>query len=197
MEPAVQYLQDDNPGISLGGEVVPISQPVSLAPSGSTAQEYPTEEIATRRTAKTIQGLGPVLDDPNDVLHQRFIAGQESAIRNQAALKLDMQIRNSNVQKLKNMISNADGTFADPNYASKLVQPVTTDPDMVIEKAYTNQTLSALNTANAALVDTTWSDQAKTFPQVQAETLQIASDFGTKREYLQTFKENIEQDVEK
>ncbi len=68
---------------------------------------------------------------------------------------------------------------------------------MVIEKAYTDQTLSSLNTANSALIDTPWSDQAKTFPQVQAETLQKASDFGTKREYLQTFKENIEQDVEK
>src|SRR5882672_2468678 len=196
MEPAVQYL-DNNPGIVLSGEDIPTSEPVSLSPPTSTAQQYPTEEIATRRIAKTIQGLGSVLDDPNDVLHQRFIAGQENAIRNQAALKLDMQIRNSNVQKLKNMISSADGTFADPNYASKLVQPVTTDPDMVIEKAYTNQTLSALNTANAALIDTPWSDQAKTFPQVQADTLQIASDFGTKREYLQTFKENIEQDVEK
>ncbi len=196
MEPAVQYL-DNNPGIALSGEDIPTSEPVSLSPPTSTANQYPTEEIANRRTAKTIQGLGSVLDDPNDVLHQRFIAGQENAIRNQAALKLDMQIRNNNVQKLKNMISNTEGTFADPNYASKLIQPVTTDPDMVIEKAYTDQTLSSLNTANAALIDTPWSDQAKTFPQVQAETLQTASDFGTKREYLQTFKENIEQDVEK
>jgi len=45
------------------------------------------------------------------------------------------------------------------------------------------------------MIDTPWSDQAKTFPDIQAQNIKIASDFGTKREALQTFKENVDTDV--
>jgi len=195
MPEAVQYLEDTNPGISLDGGAVPTpSQGITLAPLQSTTQP-PTAEIATRRSAKTVQGLGSVLGLSQEDIHQQFIQGQENAVRNQAALKMDMQARQQVATDLRFMAGSAQGALT-TDFATGFIAKKQ-DPDMVIEKGYTDSVLGALSTANAALIDTPWSDQAKTFPEVQAKTIQVASDFGTKREFLQTFKENTDQIVEK
>src|SRR5258705_7946504 len=184
MAEAIQYLTDDQTAIT---------PQLSLTPVSPAATQPPSEEIATRRASKTSQGLGDLLQYPQEVIHQQFIAGQESALRNEASLKIDMANRQKKLQDLRFLSGSSLGAV--DSLAPGVLTTPRSDPDMVIEKGYTDNTLSSLHTAAASLVDTPWSDQAKTFPEVQAQTIKTASDFGTKREFLQTFKENVDQEV--
>lgn len=198
MAEPVPYLPDDQDqsGMTLDSGALPTPQLMSL-PTNVGGFSAPSAEVATRRTNKTIQGLGDLLPYDADVIHQRFIAGQENALRSEAALKMDMQARNQKVNDLRYVNWDAQGIVSTDALTGFLTPSKPTDPDMVIEQGYTKNSLGALSTASSTLVDTPWSDQSKSFPDIQAQTIQTANDFGTKREFLQTAKENIDSSVQK
>lgn len=194
MAEAVQFLPPED-SLPLNASPSPIA-PTSLAPLLSTIQA-PTEEIATRRTAKTVAGVGTILPYGEDVIHQQFVQGQEDNLRNQAALKMDADQRLKNVQDVRLLAGNSEGAI-DINSVTGLITPQKpTDPQMVIESGYIKNVIGALNTANTAMIDTPWQDATRLFPEVQAQSIQVASDFGTKREFLQTQLENTQQLVDR
>jgi hypothetical protein len=176
-------------GISLA-PTVPADEPINLS-SNLTPASPPSEEVATRRADKTSRGLGSVLGVDQGELRTRFIQGQEDNIRKQAALSIDTQNRLNHVNDMKYMIANYQGAVTPAMYeAMQKRQPPPTDPDMVIEKEYTKNTLSALNTAATSLQGSVWTDALKNIPTQVDDVIQKGSDFGTKREFLQTWLEN-------
>lgn len=165
-------------------------EPISLA--APLSAPAPSQEVATRRASKTQQGLGSVLGTTQEELQTRFIQGQEDNIRKQAALTMDYRNRLKGQEDLKYLLGSSEGTL-DPQTIYNVTHKKPVDPSTVIEKAYTDTTLSSLNTAASSLGGTTWTDSLVGIPAQVAQTVERGSDFGTKREFLQTWLENAEQ----
>jgi len=142
-EEALQQAPEiDTSGLSMGG-AMPVTQPGLTFPTGiGTVNQLP-EPIAARRTDKTIRGLGDVLPYDSDTVHQMFVQGNENALRNQIALKIDANKSVENINAFKSGLI----PLPSPGQGATGLIPTPTDPDTVIEKAYTDSNLNTLATA--------------------------------------------------
>lgn len=191
-EPFQSYGQPQTaPQLGYGGSTAVEPEQLSLS-TPLTMASPPLPEAAARRARITSQGLGSVLGSTQEEILQSIQQGNEASLRKQAALQIDYNNRIGATEDLKNLASKTEGPL-DPSTVNYLLnRKKKEDPDLVIEKNYTASTLSALNTAATSMGGTDWTDALQNIPAQVANTLEKANDFGTKRQFLQTWLENAE-----
>lgn len=175
-------------GISFSPAPSQESEPISLS-NPSLAPTALSDDVATRRAFQTEYGLGDSLEVAGSELKDQFVKGQETAIRQQAALKMDYENRQKDVSDLRYVMGSKEGAL-DPAVLDKIKNRQPVNPETVIENAYTQSSLSALNTAATSMGGTVWTDALVNLPVSSSAAIQVASDFGTKRGFLQTQLEN-------
>lgn len=180
-----------------------LPEPTISLDTGIQTQEL-TPTVAATRAAKAQYGLGDTVSKSYDEFYQRFIAGQEPQVRQEAANANDL--RRMNV--LNNAIKNIAGksgplTLEEADHLKGMVQNWNpSNPDSVIEDAFSVKAVNNIFTVNGGLDPTedrpySWLEDAmREIPKQVQETVAKASSYTSKIEYAKTLRGNIETDLE-
>lgn len=176
--------------------------PISMD-TGVTTAPMITPEIASTRAAKTAYGLGDTTGINYDAAYQRYLSGQEPVLRKSMASTLD----HAKALALNNIIKETAAKSGPLNPDEvKLIQDTVrrwkpTDPDSVVEDAFSVKAVNNIYTANSGLNPTedrpfSWLEDAmREIPQQVAHTVREGSVYSGKIEYAKTLRENVEKDV--
>jgi hypothetical protein len=172
---------DDPNAVSLDTST-PQDDSVSLPIPGASQQPLP-RDIATQRAAKTEQGLGKLLNKTKDDIYEQFLQGEETALRKEAATKVDFQRAAQRQQQLTD-IASKQTTPVTPEQVMQVMDPFNSankpaDPATVIERAYSTDYVSSLNTAKGFMLDA-----GKEMPKQVQDTLDEGSELLTKNQYI-------------
>jgi hypothetical protein len=173
--------------------VTPEDDAVNLPPADDSSVPLPPD-VATRRAVKTVQ-TGLVNQSVPDLTAQ-FAAGNENLIRKQAATQADFNRKMEMQKQLENFAATKNGPLEESE-VQKFLNPYNpanqpADPDLVIERAYAQNTLSSLNTAKGFMLDNLMTQASVDSPQQVQQTQEDGSDLLTKNLYLSHRLENAE-----
>lgn len=166
---------------------------VNLPAAEDTSAPLPPD-VALRRANKTVAtGL---TDKTVTDLTEQFTAGAENLVRKEAATRADFNRKMEMQKQLENYAATKVGgleeseirKFLDPFNPAN--QPA--DPDLVIERAYAQRTLSSLNTAKGFMLDSLMTRAVADAPETVKKIEEEGSDLLTKNLYLSHKLENAE-----
>ncbi len=187
--------------ISLDTTTTPPPEQISL---DTGTQNMPlTPQVASSRAEKAKYGLADVLATSYDEFYRRFISGQEPNVRREAAANDDL-IRSRALNRI--IQQTAAKTELTPEDVKRIKVMVDawkpSDPNSIIEDAYSVQAMKGFFTANNGLDSTDnrpysmVEDVFKALPDLTGKWIKDASVYGSKVEFLRTLRGNLQTDLD-
>lgn len=205
----------ENPLTNPGQETQPIDGPLDLAQPtynvdpitpheetfsvDTTSSEVPpvtSAEVAEKRSFKFKYGLDEILNKTKDELYDDISKGGESALRETAASELDKRKTDAIPKVIADLEAKKGSplTLQETSGVAEIITKLTkqTDPNSVLEEAYGKQFIATLD-REAMQNSSSFLNKAKQqYPEEVAAIFNEKADLVTKREYLNTLYENIQ-----
>src|SRR5579872_5394382 len=170
---------------------VPQDQPISL---GEASVGTLDSGSAKSRAAKAEFGLGPVVGQDFDTIHQQINDGQENTFRQGAAAAIDNKNQQHRQQALVQAAATKPLSLKEIHDLTSGVPP--TNPDTVIEKAYADAYVKQLKEAAQRIDDNVLTTADTEDPEKVEKFFRAGSDVLSTREYFLSQAQNIQADVD-
>lgn len=170
-------------------------QPQFNIDSGVAPSAPPSEEVTASRASKAHMGLGDILQQSYDDIYKNIAAGQESALRENAALEITNKAMQDRQQKLLDMAAQKGKNLTLEDV--KAIDAPPADPKSVVEKSYSKAYMNTIHDAANRIEDTILDDAKAQDPAAVEAYMRGASDVLSKREYAITKAENAKAEADK
>lgn len=155
----------------------------------------PSEPVARSRAYKAHMGIGDVLKQDAEEIYRNIASGQESHLRESAAVEINAQAMEKRLADLKELAATkgTNLTLADVS----ALDTTSADPKAVIEQGYGRAYINTIRDAADRMGDSVLTGAQAEDPAAVQRYMDRGSDVLSKREYASTRAQNLESAVER
>lgn len=187
------------PEFNIGPITGPTEEPFQVDTSSLNVAPPSSQDTLNSRSAKVKYGLDEVLKKTKDEIFTNLAQGDEPALRAQAAAEIDKRksaaLDSLITETIKRKGSDLTAEEAGGLTSIVMAMSAKTDPETVFEEGYAKQFIATLDRVAAQKPDSFLNDAKQQHPEETAAIMNKYVNHSTKREVLQTYLEDVEDDL--